>query len=260
MAIAGGKSPAEYEERYCAFVDILGFRELIANISRGIVAPSTVKDALKIVHVPYRNHDAHERVDLKFQSISDAVCISTACSMGGIAELFTSLRQLNLQLLEQGMFARGAVVRGQLYHDDEMVFGDALVQAYLLERDVARFPRIVVSGRVADEIFEAAKKLPLNFGDMVRQSDDGPHFVHLFKYLVIGLNVLAPDKELQRVNMCNRIAEQVQARFDASRDNPSHFEKVRWFAQYWNESIPPAHHRVRRIVGKGLDAQTATWG
>lgn len=33
--------------------------------------------------------------------------------------------------------------------------------------------------------------------------------------------------------------------------NPRHFEKVRWFAQYWNRSLTDAHIDPR-IIGPGL--------
>ena len=40
---------------------------------------------------------------------------------------------------------RGAIVKGKLYHDDQIVFGSALVRAYELESTVVNFPRRFLS-------------------------------------------------------------------------------------------------------------------
>jgi len=56
-----------------------------------------------------------------------------------------------------------------------------------------------------------------------------------------------------------KMAEQIQRRFDESVDNPRHFEKVQWFARYWNGSINIAHPDLVLITGPGIDT-SATWG
>jgi len=45
---------------------------------------------------------------------------------------------------------RGGVAIGDIYHDDEAVFGPGLVRAYDIESNVAKFPRIVVDQEVLD--------------------------------------------------------------------------------------------------------------
>ena len=45
---------------------------------------------------------------------------------------------------------RGGVAIGDIYHDDEAVFGPGLVRAYDIESNVAKFPRIVVDHEVLD--------------------------------------------------------------------------------------------------------------
>jgi hypothetical protein len=45
------------------------------------------------------------------------------------------------------------------------------------------------------------------------------------------------------------VASTIQKKFDESVDNPRHFEKVQWFARYWNESVD---HQELFIYGSGL--------
>jgi hypothetical protein len=57
------------------------------------------------------------------------------------------------------------------------------------------------------------------------------------------------------------IADQLQRRFDEATDNPNHFEKVRWFANYWNETIENwAIEGFERVTGPGLDREPSAWG
>jgi hypothetical protein len=51
----------------------------------------------------------------------------------------------------------------------------------------------------------------------------------------------------------------LRQRLTESMDNPRHFEKVKWFASYWNESIPAGAKEVERITGFGLDPRPAVF-
>jgi hypothetical protein len=44
---------AAYEERYCAYIDILGFDDLMADLRSGNVKFETIRDVLKRIHKPY---------------------------------------------------------------------------------------------------------------------------------------------------------------------------------------------------------------
>jgi len=57
------------------------------------------------------------------------------------------------------------------------------------------------------------------------------------------------------------MGKQIQQRFNAAVDDPRHFEKVKWFANYWNNVISPQPIQgLERIKGAGLDPQPAYWG
>jgi hypothetical protein len=46
----------------------------------------------------------------------------------------------------------------------------------------------------------------------------------------------------------------IEKRFAESVDTPKHFEKVKWFANYWNETVDPVAGRfVMHINGPGLN-------
>jgi hypothetical protein len=52
--------------------------------------------------------------------------------------------------LDVGLLARGGLSRGRLYHQGRVLAGEAMVDAYRLERYVAKQARVAVSPRIAD--------------------------------------------------------------------------------------------------------------
>jgi hypothetical protein len=228
--------PSTYHERYCAFVDILGFGELINDLSRGNKTYQEICGILDQIHSPARFPGSDQEADLKAQSISDAICISTKCTDIGLYQMFSVLQNLSIQLLQLGFFVRGAVVKGNLYHDDQMVFGPAQIQAYFLERDVVRYPRIMITTPVVLD----ATRYKINgqvgvLNQWVSSSTDGPRFLNTIRgmYGARDANLTQEQRE-NIIAIYNRIARIIQERFNASFDNPRHFEKVQWFAKHWN--------------------------
>jgi hypothetical protein len=127
-------------DRYCTFIDILGFRGLIGGLKGNDNQFLALREVLKKVHAPVSQPTVNWHTDFRAQSISDAVAISTLATEGGLIRLFQVIEELAVDLLKGGYFIRGALVKGKLYHDDTMVFGEALVRAYELENSVARYP------------------------------------------------------------------------------------------------------------------------
>jgi hypothetical protein len=56
--------------------------------------------------------------------------------------------QFAMAALGVGMLVRGGLSRGKLYHRGRVVVGEAMVDAYRLESEVARHPLVVVSSRI----------------------------------------------------------------------------------------------------------------
>jgi hypothetical protein len=63
-----------------------------------------------------------------------------------------SLSQLCTFLLLQGLYTRGAIVVGKAIHTGQVLYGPAVVEAHLLEINVAKYPRIVLT-EAADALF-----------------------------------------------------------------------------------------------------------
>lgn len=60
--------------------------------------------------------------------------------------------QVAMAGLEIGLLVRGGLSRGKLYHHGRVVVGEAMIDAYHLEKEVARHPRVVISPRIRDDV------------------------------------------------------------------------------------------------------------
>jgi len=245
----------EYGDRYCAFVDILGFRELVSYLGNSISKVESLRNTLATIHQQplQAGPSLFLNTDFRTQSISDALVVSVAANEGALSELLFSLQTLTMRLLVDGYFIRGAVVKGRLYHDDKMAFGEALIKAYQYESTVVRYPRIMVlSDVVADT--QKLKHLPNVFAANLKQADDGPMFLHVLRKMQADMNALplGPDNDdTNALGEYARIKTIIEERYREAMDNPRHFEKVQWFAKYWNASLP-ANATSYRVLGVGL--------
>jgi hypothetical protein len=248
-----------YEPHYCAYVDILGFRELISGLRQGSTNFEMLRGLLETLQTPEKGTTKEWHTEFRAQSISDAVAISTLVNFAGLVEVLHALESLAMKLLKQGYFVRGALVKGSLYHDERMVFGTALVRAYELETQTVRYPRIMVTRDVVDDMKENEKRWDALFKERIRQASDGPMYVHTLRQVeadaakahlsnvngVIGSGHVLADLDEYR--------QRIQKRFDESMDNPRHFEKIQWFARYWNRSVPFGTLGNKSVTGPGLD-------
>jgi hypothetical protein len=243
----------EYAERYVAFIDILGFRAILSQLESGTLHPSSIKALLRSVHRrPEPAHPIFTDIDVRSQSISDAVVISSAITEHSLDRVLSQIRHLACDLLQEGFFIRGAICRGRLYHDDETVFGDGLVRAYELESQLAKFPRILVAEDVRSDMDR--ERMPrlwkYHHNNPLKKSDDGLFHLNILSELEFFSNVILQNRTSpMRYEMLFYQAAQViaigakmraalQQQYIFTTACKRTFEKVKWFATYWNETIP----------------------
>lgn len=143
----------EYEDRFIAFIDILGFSEMIkatdnddkpeeANENLNILL-----NALNTLQVEIKEAiNSRELPEGTIASIfSDTIVISLLrMETYGLLNLFEILKRLQVTLLYKNVLLRGGIVRGKLIHSDRLIIGPALISAYNLESKSALYPRIVI--------------------------------------------------------------------------------------------------------------------
>lgn len=140
----------QYENRFVAFIDILGFKNIISSTINDIELQTHIYSIMNYnAKIQERNYgDTFEnmnRFGVEVTVFSDSIVISYPETFAG--SLFCLLMDCVFvcnDLLNQGIFIRGGITYGQLIHEKTICFGPAMIDAYKLESEEAIFPRIII--------------------------------------------------------------------------------------------------------------------
>ena len=226
-----------YDERYVAFVDILGFANIVRKTEYDI-SDKRYDALVKILTEigSYNEPTINESDDFQFQSFSDSVIMSTASTTTGLLHLLHSISHLSIRLLSTGLLMRGAIAKGKLHHDQFVMFGPAFLVAYNTKSHIAKYPRVVLSREVYQDFRTLTPSLKF---PQVLLADDGPPYLHVFAgFRMLNEGQPTPDylnsEEVRLAQTCQR---SIQNLLDNSIYKSSHYEKLRWLAIYWNTTV-----------------------
>ena len=230
-----------FENRYVAFVDILGFRDLIRRMPREPelfdIARSTL-DQIDHQVRSFRDYRRQKRTgarsvlsrpDLQMSAFSD-------CYVGTAAwRVVAAVQALGATLLTQSIASRGAVVFGEAYHRGRVLFGPAIVKAYELERDVAKYPRVLVEAAVKNTVWNY--HLGRWRGRLLQQDIDGCWFINVLTPSLSNWQALPGNRSLQnRRRFLRAIRGALKEQLSMQRDERQ-LSKWMWLAHWFNEEV-----------------------
>lgn len=148
----------EYTESAVCFMDILGFRALIES---SVGKPDMVEAIGKIVgQVMQRtrqrseerfmdNPNAIDNHGAQVIHFSDSIVVSVSrTDIEGLIWFFSLIIEIGEKLMMAGLPVRGGAALGEVYHENGIIFGPAMVEAYDLESKLAQTPRVILSKRL----------------------------------------------------------------------------------------------------------------
>ncbi len=230
-----------YEERVVGFVDILGFGELVRRADKDPNLRTEIIHALNKVHS--QKSPGGGETDLRTQNFSDSLILSASNSAEGFWHLMLSMDALAWNLLQAGVLVRGAVTIGGAHHDEQIVFGVGVNEAYRLESTIAKVPRIVLGSRAvraADVFAQQFEYASVYLDSRLRRDSDGVWFLN---YLTeIGAfnrqDPTNPDMLDHPLFLIGKsIAKIFQDKIDSTLDQPDVYAKLEWFAKFWNREV-----------------------
>lgn len=221
----------EYVECYIAFLDILGFKKFINDSSCDEIAKVFArffnKKPLKAVYLGDKNVISEKTTDaLKMKVMSDSICFYINVNLPN-ALLCIIMSCMNFQHIlyqnEPPIFLRGAIVRGKLYAKDDIIFGPGLTQAYLLEENNAKYPRIILTGETLQFTDNKNESCDIDYASISRtlafRDDDAFYAVNCIKMLLDGDPTIREKVE-------NRIKYMLDTTIDSSiRDKYLYLER-----------------------------------
>lgn len=186
-----------YEDRYCLFLDILGFQSLVDNSANFKKGDSEIKSLWSLLSALKQIEDGVNYKDVvevsgkmkptsrKVTQFSDSVIISYKKDephSAGITSIIMDVHRLQLEMTTRGILLRGAITVGPLYHDDSFILGPALNEAVALEQ-LAAYPRVILDAEILDEAGLRRGETPDNertISSMVAEDFDGTFFIDYF--------------------------------------------------------------------------------
>lgn len=258
--VADSPRHAEYEDRVVAFVDVLGFKEIIGRSAGNPDLVRRIHHALDV-----RNDDwaevfaADVGLEMKpteFQdrihSFSDFVVVSVRPDIREIGLLVYIVFKICRQLLFSGFLSRGGIAMGKLYHRDvsegsseagpPMVFGPAFIEAYQFESSHADGPRVILQNKVREHIQKKCNLYPDSrltafLKTHVQRADDGPAFIDFFcDFCANEYYEAAPDISSEIAQIRSHLCDAL----DLTTDKPLYFRKNAQIAREFNRAVTRA--------------------
>jgi hypothetical protein len=259
-----GPKTAHYLPRIVAFVDILGFKDIVyrsrtdENLFNSIYGALDIRnDELALAYAAEVGigRSANE-FDDKFHTFSDCIVMSVSEDIEELGLLLYVVFHTCRRLLKAGFLSRGGIACGDLLHhapdrtrpdqldQSPMVFGPAFIDAYNLESAHADGARVILQNKVRQMIDDYCEdpmfpnpRLKLFFDAHVDRAADGPSFVNLFAdfpgnaFYKPDLDVTA-DIELIHSKLCHALNQ--------TSDKPHQFKKNAMLAEEFNRALEMA--------------------
>src|SRR5262245_10195263 len=157
-----------FEERAVAFLDILGFKNLITRAEKDAAGLNRLV-ALKTViesHVRFDNAGLDQNVPIqvhpRYIFISDSIILSAPlkhAKYDGLDVIVVKALQIAQKVLELGQLIRGGISVGPVWHEENNIFGSGYIEAFMTEQN-ADHPRIMLSPKASALWTQQSRAVP----------------------------------------------------------------------------------------------------
>lgn len=231
----------KYENRYIVFIDILGFKNLVDESMKSEDQLEKIHKALNHISGIKKEND-QGILSLKDQGkevtvFSDSIVISMPVSNRSSGfQLLNEVIFIQMQLMYMGIFIRGGMTAGMLYHSENIVFGPAMNEAYCLETKCAIYPRVIVSSNYLQTAYQNGVHQPEQeqryFEEelhLIKKDGDGYAYVD---FLNQELNT---DGTEEYIDFLERTQRAIMSALNQYND-PKILKKYYWLKEYFNET------------------------
>lgn len=182
----------EYKECYIAVLDLLGFKAALDSYNCETIA--SFFDEINrqyIISYDKTGESIINKDDLNFKVMSDTICVFAEVSVKNVlAALMAICDYLQIRLLRLNIpiLSRGAIVKGQIYYNNDVLFGKGYVEAYCLQEKTAKYPRIIIDNEVIEsyKAFDEAGQRYLET-NLIKDDYDGM-YTSDYLFTFYGLN------------------------------------------------------------------------
>lgn len=189
----------KYEKCYVAHLDILGFKQLIKS-KKSCDEIARIFDEINTQYVVSENEESLvPQNSMRYKVMSDSICFFISANiLDALPALIHTCAYFQVRMLRflPPVLIRGAIVKGEIYSKDDILFGQGLIDAYLIQENYAKYPRIILPMELIDlQIDSQHIKDLFNIGLLFKDYD----YVYCIDYLKMFYAWSHPkgtDKEL----------------------------------------------------------------
>lgn len=226
----------EYEDRMVAFIDILGWRNIVersvedSDLRQRMLAGFGALElrAFDPFTIDFREF-APKDLFCTMSQISDTVILSRSANTWPF--WFTiELGILARVMMAVGFVVRGGVTIGKMYHEGTIAVGPALTRAYMLESEVALYPRIVIDPVHAERFCVSDREDSAFELHTIRSGLDGLWFINFLHPM------FANPSDFPHVKLLE-FREFLQQSLIRSANQPRISEKYSWLTKYFDTLV-----------------------
>ncbi len=258
----GLESDIEYHQGIVAFIDILGFKEIVRKSERSPKNLKTIYQSLEFLkgrEIPENwnlqlvelEEDTQKKGLAEFDisertqssAFSDSIVVSVFVNEKNInaslSTLIANLAFVGSKLMMDGILIRGGITLGKIIHTETgIVFGQGLIDAYHLESRAAKFPRIILSDKLISKLNYPldTKHNRFPYHQYLKRFSDGCVGLHQLMYF----EVLQSWEEMSKRRLTSslrKIKKTILNGLDSSFEFPDVHSKFVWLKDEYEELL-----------------------
>lgn len=190
-----------YQEQLVAYIDLLGFSETsfqnhemkmkVLELLKGLSFPQGNLGESVTHSEPHPNGKGiimsyiGGSAKPAYSSFSDNIIMSWPTNTIKLKQAIFTLEHyiyqfIALPALKAGFLIRGGITIGNLYHQDGVVYGEALVEAHKIESKIAKYPRIIISANLHEHLHDDNN----DKNHPIKEDFDGLYYLDYLKNLL----------------------------------------------------------------------------
>lgn len=232
----------QYENRLVAYIDILGFKELVARSvePNPSVTPTDIKKILELPGPAEMDAIILGRIGdiaqsgYRMTAFSDCAVLSTEPTEQGLIHLLHHVGKIGFNLVKLKCLCYGYITMGPVYHDNDVLFGPAFIDAYTyIEEDKKEpYARVVLGEDVVELGLSADPPVDTVFKRFTRKDDYDKYYANILRVLRMYMDMEGgPPPEVRKI--CSEIEDHLAMELERLFGEEKKRIRVEWFKKYF---------------------------
>ena len=121
--------------------------------------------------------------EIHYKVMSDSICVYINSEIENsllVLILLCTFLQVRLLRLTSPILVRGGITKGDIYANGDILFGPGLSGAYVLESNLAKYPRVIIPLNIIDDYKKTIQIKESFFSSFLFEDFDGFYSINYF--------------------------------------------------------------------------------